>query len=125
MPETEAKQPKDGNKLTVVVANIPNDEGQIRIQIRNPEDEVVEQARVPARPGEVEHIFEDMPAGRYALRVHHDADGDDEMDTNFVGVPTEGYAFSNNARSRFGPPALEKQLFRVNGPTRQRLKLIN
>jgi uncharacterized protein (DUF2141 family) len=28
---------------------------------------------------------------------------DGELDSNFLGIPTEDYGFSNNARGTFGP----------------------
>lgn len=45
--------------------------------------------------------------GDYALRVHHDLDGDGEMRTNLVGMPREPWGVSNDARGRFGPPELD------------------
>jgi len=37
-----------------------------------------------------------IPAGDYAVAVQHDEDGDGQLDTNFVGAPTEGYGATNN-----------------------------
>ena len=33
-----------------------------------------------------------------------DLNGNDELDSNLVGMPREPWAFSNNAAGRFGPP---------------------
>lgn len=44
----------------------------------------------------------DMPAGSYAIRLFHDANDNGELDTNLLGLPQEGYGFSNNA-GQFGP----------------------
>jgi len=49
-------------------------------------------------------VFEDLPAGTYGVKMYHDVDADGEMDTNLMGIPSEPFAFSNNARGRFGPP---------------------
>lgn len=46
----------------------------------------------------------DAPPGRYAVMAYHDLDGDGRLDTLPVGLPTEPYGFSNNARGTFGPP---------------------
>lgn len=40
--------------------------------------------------------FTDLPPGRYAVTVHHDADDDRELDRLFALVPMEGVALSNN-----------------------------
>jgi uncharacterized protein (DUF2141 family) len=38
----------------------------------------------------------DLPAGEYAVQVLHDENDNGKLDTNFMGMPTEGYGFSNN-----------------------------
>lgn len=56
-------------------------------------------ARLQAPAGDVTHVrFDDVPAGRYALMVIHDENGNGTLDTNLVGMPVEGYGFSNNPR---------------------------
>lgn len=40
--------------------------------------------------------FKDVAPGRYAVMVTHDENGNDQMDTNAIGMPLEGYGFSNN-----------------------------
>ncbi|MGH8076158.1 MAG: DUF2141 domain-containing protein [Lysobacter sp.] len=40
----------------------------------------------------------DLAPGSYAVRVMHDENGNGKLDTNMVGMPTEGYGFSNNPR---------------------------
>ncbi len=42
------------------------------------------------------------PKGEYAVVVAYDRDGDGELDTGFLGIPTEKIGYSNNARGRFG-----------------------
>jgi uncharacterized protein (DUF2141 family) len=51
--------------------------------------------------------------GRYAFAFFHDADGDREIDRDLVGIPQEGYGFSNDARPGMGPPAYESASFEV------------
>lgn len=55
--------------------------------------------------------FENIPFGEYAIKVHHDEDGNNEMDTNFLGIPSEDYGFSNNASGTFGPADWEDAKF--------------
>ncbi len=42
--------------------------------------------------------------GRYAIAAFHDLNGNGKLDKNMVGVPTEPYAFSNNARPKLRAP---------------------
>ena len=59
----------------------------------------------PAASGTVRVIFADVAPGAYAVAVFHDADGDGELAQNFLGMPTEGYGFSNGAVGFMGPPS--------------------
>ena len=42
--------------------------------------------------------FADLKPGKYAIRLMHDENDNGKIDTNLVGMPTEGYGFSNNPR---------------------------
>jgi len=57
-----------------------------------------------ARAGSARFVFSDVPAGAFAVTVHHDEDEDYEMDTGLFGAPSEGYGFSRDASAPFGPP---------------------
>ena len=52
-------------------------------------------------------IFRDVPPGRYALAVFHDANANRRLDT-FMGIPREGFGFSRNPVIRFGAPRFDK-----------------
>jgi uncharacterized protein (DUF2141 family) len=53
-----------------------------------------------------------LPApGYYAVALFHDENGDHHLNTNALGIPTEGYGFSNNPTLYFGPPELAKVRF--------------
>jgi uncharacterized protein (DUF2141 family) len=59
--------------------------------------------------------FEDMPKGTYALAVVHDENMNGKLDTNFLGIPTEGYGFSNDATGAIGAPSFSAASFPYNG----------
>lgn len=63
---------------------------------------------VSAQEGAVTITFDDLPPGLYAVAAFHDENANGEFDTNFLGLPKEGYGFSNNATVRFGPPSFEE-----------------
>jgi uncharacterized protein (DUF2141 family) len=56
--------------------------------------------------------FKGVAPGLYAVSVHHDADSDGKLKTNFIGMPKEGVGISNNPG---GMPNFAKSLVRVNG----------
>jgi uncharacterized protein (DUF2141 family) len=52
--------------------------------------------------------------GKYAVKLFHDLDGTGTLTRNFLGIPKEPYAFSNNATARMGPPDFAAAAFDVN-----------
>ena len=56
-------------------------------------------------------VFKDLPEGEYAFAVYHDANSNGKMDSNLMGIPTEDYAFSNNAMGKMGPPSYDDAKF--------------
>ena len=65
----------------------------------------------PAAPGATTVVFKDLPEGTYAFAIFHDANSNGKMDKNLVGIPTEDYAFSNNAMGKMGPPSFADAKF--------------
>lgn len=59
--------------------------------------------------------FEDIPPGTYALAVIHDENMNGKLDTNWIGVPTEGYGFSNDAKAALGAPSFSAASFPYDG----------
>lgn len=61
--------------------------------------------------------FEDIAPGTYAVAVVHDDNMNGELDTNWAGIPTEGYGFSNDARASLGAPSFSSASFPYDGQT--------
>jgi len=59
--------------------------------------------------------FDGVPHGAWAISVHHDENGDGEMETNFLGIPKEGWGVSRNAPAgAFGAPDFDDTRFVVS-----------
>lgn len=89
--------------LTVNIERIEQTQGHILVLVADSAAAWDGQApRVAARKiaveaaGSLPVTFEDLAPGRYAVQVLHDANDNGKLDTNIVGMPTEGYGFSNN-----------------------------
>ncbi|WP_282295392.1 MULTISPECIES: DUF2141 domain-containing protein [unclassified Stenotrophomonas] len=55
------------------------------------------QAQSAKVTGDTAHFdFKNLPAGDYAVMVTQDENDNGKLDTNMLGVPVEGYGFSNN-----------------------------
>lgn len=61
-------------------------------------------------------IFSDLAAGAYAVKLYHDENSNGSLDTNMLGIPSEGYGFSNNPKG-IGEPDFEEAMFSVDGDT--------
>ena len=68
-------------------------------------------------------VFDGLPGGAYAMKAFHDVDGDGEMDTNPFGMPTEPFAFSNNAVGNMGPAGWDRAQFTASGFVTQTIDL--
>ena len=76
---------------------------------------------IPVRDIKAAYNFETIPVGKYAIAVFQDINGDDKLNRDVYGRPTEPYAFSNNVFGRFGPPKFAKTSFLVEGNTNSKL----
>ena len=52
--------------------------------------------------------FENVPEGTYALCIYHDENNNNKCDQNFLGIPTEGYGFSNDIKPVISVPTFEE-----------------
>ena len=66
--------------------------------------------------GEAEGTIE-LEAGTYSIGFFIDKNDNEKLDTNFLGVPTEQFGFSNDAMGRFGPPSFEAASFTLDEET--------
>ena len=109
-------------KLEVAFTGIDVQKGAIMLGLYDSEDAYnkgtsMNGARVVADKAEVAAIIEGLPAGRYAIKAFHDIDGDGKMSSNPFGMPTEPFAFSNNAKGEMGPAKWADAAFDVTGAT--------
>ena len=57
--------------------------------------------------------FEKIPIGEYAISVIHDENKNQKLDRNFLGIPKEGFGFSNNPKIRMGPASFSECKFSI------------
>jgi uncharacterized protein (DUF2141 family) len=63
------------------------------------------------RDGQATCVFAGVPHGRYAVQAYHDENGNRRLDRNFLGIPSEPYGFSNNARNAMRAPTYDEAAF--------------
>ncbi|WP_077003474.1 DUF2141 domain-containing protein [Variovorax sp. KK3] len=69
---------------------------------------------VPMKEGTARLAFPGLAPGRYALRVFADENGNGKLDTNLMGLPTERYGFSNDAKGNRAAPAFDAAALQVD-----------
>lgn len=100
-------------ELTIRLDGVQGTDGKLMIALYKGADGFLKQDKaiaatiLSASTGARAITVHDLPAGDYAAAVFHDADGDGKMNTNLIGIPTEGFGFSNNARGTMGPPKFD------------------
>ena len=52
--------------------------------------------------------FDGLAPGKYAMVCYHDENGNGKFDENALGMPKEGYCFSNNIKPRFSATRIER-----------------
>jgi uncharacterized protein (DUF2141 family) len=108
---------KAQNTLEVKIANIKNDKGDILIGLysdgQNFPRKTSDGRIVKASKDGVIVEFHDLKPGPYAVSVLHDENSNKDMDQSKIGIPKEGYGFSNNAKGSLGPPSFNKAKFQL------------
>ena len=62
---------------------------------------------------EVAFLFSDLPPGVYAVAAFADSNSNGKLDRNFLGIPSEPYGFSRDARGLTSAPGFAEAAFRV------------
>ena len=112
------------NHVVVVIRGLRNDQGQIvgglyaSSDVWLQENRAAANCRATIHHGEARCAF-DLPASVHvAFAGMHDENGNQRMDRDVVGIPQEGYMFSNDVRGDFGPPSFAAASFEPLPETR-------
>jgi uncharacterized protein (DUF2141 family) len=104
--------------LDVRVDNVRPDQGDVRVAMFAEgawlSEQPVAALRTSGDAASVTLHFTAPGPGRYGLAAFQDINGDGELSRNMIGLPTEPYAFSNNAPLRFGPPIFEDAALQID-----------
>lgn len=123
--------PNETFDLTVTINNIKHIEGSIEIGLFNNGDRFMEAGQAYKSvsvkvTGNAETIvIKDLPKGTYAISLYHDRNSNGKCDRNFLGIPKEPYAFSNNFKPKFSAPTFSDCQFELNETLSIEISLIN
>ena len=105
--------------VVITVSGIAQADGQIGCSLFKSalgfpmDSSAARQVWLPASRDGVVCSFSEVSEGRYAVAVAHDLNGNRRVDTNFVGIPTEAWGVSGNARPTLRSPRWDEAFFEV------------
>lgn len=106
-------------RLELTVADIASGDGNITVVVYDNARTFLERGarlfkvRLPATAAVTTCLSLPRP-GTYAIAVYHDADNDGKFDRNWIGLPTEGWGFSNDPPRSFGVPTFASVSFKAD-----------
>ncbi len=100
----------NGN-FTVAVDGLKNQKGQVCLSVFSSSrgfpfssDRAVATQCIKLTGNRPVVTFSNLKAGSYAVALIHDINNDKALNSNALGIPTEGFGFSRNPRILTGPP---------------------
>jgi len=115
--------------ITITVKKIKEVKGSILVGLYTTEKDFLKKPSygraAKVNGSEVTIVFDNLPAGDYAVSIIHDENDNKEFDRSKIGFPKEGYCFGNNAHAKFGPPKYRDVKVSLKGePINQTLDMV-
>ena len=89
-------------ELTVEITDLRTTEGALMVALIDSaagwddSSKAVARRKITPESKQLTLQFPDLKPGKYAVQVMHDENSNGKLDSNFIGMPVEGYGFSNN-----------------------------
>ncbi|PKB17862.1 DUF2141 domain-containing protein [Flavobacterium sp. 5] len=104
--------------LTVSVSGLKNDTGTLKVSLYN-SDGTFLKSTYKSIASEIKNnkatvTFVGIPKGEYGISAYQDENSNGKLDKNMMGIPSEDYACSNNAKGFMGPPRYTDAKFDIN-----------
>lgn len=117
-PSAGAATPSDPDvhaELHIEITGLNPDQGDVRFQVLDAETWETAARPIAAVSARVTRstmrfVLRDLRPGKLAVRMFQDEDGNGQLDTNLLGIPTEGWGFSGKGGS-LGAPSFEDAAF--------------
>ena len=123
-PISSGPVPTATSLVSIVVTDLPSTKATVKLYFYNVKDNFLKRNSYTllkyVKPAGSKQITLpiDLPNGEWAVALTQDMNDNDLVDKNFMGIPTEPYAFSNNVRPKLAAPAFDECKFLVNGTTK-------
>jgi uncharacterized protein (DUF2141 family) len=113
--------------LTITVQNLKNNNGLLTVELYNSKEKFLKTAyksdSVAIKSNTALVTFIGIPKAEYTVMVYHDENNNGKLDKNFIGMPKEPVACSNNAKGFMGPPKYEDVKFTITADKKINIKM--
>ena len=103
--------------LSIEINQLRNNNGQVLLEFNNEKGERIMGITQKIVDAKCTIVIKNLTPGKYAFKYFHDENNNNDIDVNWLGIPKEGYGFSNDANGTFGPPPFKKMIFEIKGDT--------
>jgi uncharacterized protein (DUF2141 family) len=103
--------------ITIEINDLRNCNGQILLEFTNDKGEKISGIAQKIVDNKCMIVLNNLNPGKYAFKYFHDENKNEKLDVKWMGIPKEGYGFSNNAKGTFGPPQFDKTIFEIKENT--------
>jgi uncharacterized protein (DUF2141 family) len=100
--------------LTVVVQGFKNTKGTVKLNVQDANKKEVFQKVEALSATTYRLTITGLAKGQYAVNVFHDKNNNNKLDTNWMGIPKEGWGCSNDARGFMSAPAFRDKLITLD-----------
>lgn len=117
----DAQENTGDGVITIHVNGLINDKGNMNCTLCSSPDgypsdcKNKEVVKAPVHGGNSDCVFPHKPPGDYAATVFHDEDSSGKFKRNLIGIPKEGFGFSNNYRPTVRAPTWDEGKFNFPG----------
>jgi len=109
-----------GLPIWITIEKVRSSNGTIKVELygggvqnKSKKGKKVAKTRVKAQQGETKLCLNAPSEGTYSIALYHDENDNKKFDRNFIGIPREGFGFSNNPPIRLGMPEQKEIGFKV------------
>ena len=115
------------SNLTINVSSLKNNTGTLTAELYNSKEnflkKVYKTASSSIKSNAALITITGIPKGEYTVLVYQDVNNNGKLDKNFVGMPKEPVACSNNAKGFMGPPKYEDAKFSISADSKISIKM--
>jgi uncharacterized protein (DUF2141 family) len=107
------------SSLTINLSGMHNTNGKVNVALYNSSasfndpNQAIRELFLLCPGSNMTITIDSLVPGDYAFAIFHDENDNQQLDQNWLNIPTEGFAFSNNAMGSFGPPSWTQSKFSV------------